>query len=97
MELWIRSQDKKILTKADSLILTNTGDIKSGNDIDAGITLASYCPSYRRALEVLDEIQNALIVAGVSIEECERNNINIENYFAVNKIGNFAVYQMPKE
>lgn len=60
MELWIRSQDKQILTKVDGLILTNTGDIKSGNDIDTGIMLASYCPNYQRALEVLDEIQNIL-------------------------------------
>lgn len=100
LDLWIRSQDKQILTKVDSLILTNTGDIKLGNDIDTGITLASYCPNYQRALEVLDEIQSILNLKDMYKYDRELvlkswENVDEEQVKIVRQ--QMSVYEMPEK
>lgn len=58
MKLWVRSQDKKILTKVNYLEVygSSTDWWIMGNDNDLG----TY-KSKERALEVLDEIQNTII------------------------------------
>ena len=59
MELWIRSQDKRHLIKADYVSIMENNIINvasSGWDYD----VAKY-KSEERALEVLDEIQHKLI------------------------------------
>lgn len=61
MELWIRSQDKRILAKVDNVYLNANYDNKvicyehSGEDADLG-----HYATKERAIEVLDEIQNIL-------------------------------------
>ena len=53
MDLWIKSQDKKLLIKVNHIMRIN-------NRIFAGDTLGEY-DSEERALEVLDEIQKLLV------------------------------------
>ena len=57
MELWIRSQDRQRLIKANGLLISNIGEVYLENE--EMILLGKYTP-YERALEVLDEIQNIL-------------------------------------
>lgn len=88
MELWIRSQDKDILVKVDSLLIDdNNNDIYT--QCWVGVNLETYTlgkyKTKERALEILDEIQEkilrigevSLMVNPLLIEEC--------------------VYEMPKE
>lgn len=53
MDLWIRSQDKKLLIKVNHIMRIN-------NRIFAGDTLGEY-DSEERAIEILDEIQKLLV------------------------------------
>jgi len=88
LELWIRSQDKDILVKVDSLLIDdNNNDIYT--QCWVGVNLETYTlgkyKTKERALEILDEIQEkilrigevSLMVNPLLIEEC--------------------VYEMPKE
>ena len=67
MELWIRSQDRKILKKIDSLYVATYSedagygiyDISSDDIDDCDIPLGFY-KTKERALEILDEIQDIL-------------------------------------
>ena len=82
MELWIRSQDKDILVKVDSLLIDdNNNDIYT--QCWVGVNLETYTlgkyKSKERALEVLDEIQHRLITLS--------DSMNRQLY----------VYEMPKE
>ena len=57
MNLWIRSQDKIVLMKVDTLSLGEKATILGfGNDGNINGKLAKY-KTEERALEVLDEIQ----------------------------------------
>ena len=57
MSLWIRSQDKIVLMKVDTLSLGEKATILGfGNDGNINGKLAKY-KTEERALEVLDEIQ----------------------------------------
>ena len=57
MSLWIRSQDKIVLMKVDTLALDEKATILGfGNDGNINGKLAKY-KTEERALEVLDEIQ----------------------------------------
>ena len=49
-----------------------------------------------RALEVLNEIQDALLIAGSLLEEVKALKIEIESYFAANSKTGVAIYQMPE-
>lgn len=67
MELWIRSQDKKRLTKIEDVYMVEDEDgkdnILSFPKYYIGNTLVGHLGVYKskeRALEVLDEIQNIL-------------------------------------
>ena len=68
MELWIRSQDKKCLIKANIIEYETAAILKGSTDQDSWYhTLGKY-KTKERALEVLDEIQNKI---------CPQDCINI--------------------
>ena len=61
MDLWIRSQDRRILQKTDNIFLNANYDnkrISSYND-DSATELGTY-ETKERAFEVLDEIQETI-------------------------------------
>lgn len=62
MNLWVRSQDKRILQKVDNIFLNANYDNKriSTYDGDDNTTLGEY-KTKERAIEVLDEIQAYLM------------------------------------
>ena len=87
MNLWIRSQDREKITKANSVNISKFQDsITICGSID-GINLFSLA-SYKtkeRALEVLDEIQSLL-----------KEQVNLGVFIIDNKFTS-RVYEMPKE
>lgn len=92
MELWIRQQDKTILQKVDNLLISN-GDNAEGtfsiytNSLPAQNVLGRY-KTKERALEVLDEIQEAKL--GNFHYKCP-SNVKVSNN------EDTIVYQMPAE
>ena len=61
MELWIRSQDKRILQKIDNIYLdANYENKRICNYVDDYKTELGTYETKERAIEVLDEIQNIL-------------------------------------
>ena len=76
MKLWVRSQDKECLTKVEHLYIDNENKIRQ----DCDLILGEY-KSKKRALEVLDEIQDF---------------IKREDY-AGNRYYEGKIYEMPKE
>ena len=81
--MWIRSQDKKTLVKADKLIIGYDKNEKVYEIHNVYDSLGIY-KSKERALEVLDEIQEKII----NFEFGEANECLISNE---------VVYQMPEE
>lgn len=60
MELWVRSQDKRILQKVDNIFLDANYENKRISTYDGeSIELGTY-KTKERAIEVLDEIQNKI-------------------------------------
>ena len=58
MELWVRSQDKRILQKVDNIFLDANYEDKRISTYDGdNVELGTY-KTKERAIEVLDEIQN---------------------------------------
>lgn len=105
MDLWIRSQDKERLIKADKLYVEFNGDVdpmlKPYRIVaDKFIGLGRY-KSKERALEVLDEIQNiiiklsALSITGISNENIAKEYVKIFQEENITSLK--AVYEMPKE
>jgi hypothetical protein len=96
MELWIRSQDKSILTKVDALRLnkyivsfgSNTGEY----DITDNVYLLGRYENEKRALEVLDEIQSAIRNHCVEMQTDGNPERRWEYYYNTS-----IVYEMPKE
>ena len=104
MNLWIRSQDEKVLTICRELCVGGTyGNEIIENDIRS---LGTY-KTKERALEVLDEIQNILkpkyILDTSSIKPdgafYEENGVIFQKYNANAEIKELStfVYEMPKE
>lgn len=60
MNLWIRSQDKRILQKVDNIFLDANYENKRISTYDGDNTELGTYKTKERALEVLDEIQNML-------------------------------------
>ena len=89
MELWIRSQDKRILIKVYNVFLNANYDNKriSTYDGDSNTTLGEY-KTKERALEVLDEIQEAEL--GNFHYKCP-SNVKVSNN------EDTIIYQMPAE
>lgn len=87
MELWIRSQDKKCLTMVNHLYIDDNHHIRQQDDL----ILGTY--ETKRALEILDEIENfkdALTIINLSDK---KNDLIIAT---VEKLNSFT-YKMPKE
>lgn len=107
MELWIRSQDKRILIKVDNVFLNANYDNKriSTYDGDSNTTLGEY-KTKERALEVLDEIEK-LIKPMIIFQNCQVDKSTIEKikeigYCMVNDDARVeqilqAFYQMPEK
>ena len=106
MELWVRSQDKCNLVKVNQISL-NYADNKQ---IIANCTPEPYAnagnyyeflgiyKSKERALEVLDEIQNAITAQfyiSTDYKAALRNIDNTEEM--IDKLNQMIVYEMPKE
>ena len=77
MDLWIRSQDKKLLIKVKHIM-------RISNRIFSGDTLGEY-DSEERALEVLDEIQNLLQPRIIVNKELDAEQENALCYFLSSK------------
>ena len=106
MNLWVRSQDKRILQKVDNIFLDANYEDKRISTYDGdNVELGTY-KTKERALEVLDEIQNILkpiiITTGY---ECElKENIKDKTSFNLDMIPTKTeiqelstfVYQMPE-
>lgn len=101
MDLWIRSQDRKSIVKPIDILLENP--LNSGETGIRGYfsnnsyKMLGYYQTEQRALEVLDEIQNA-ILGILSLEDIEEQKIKQYTGFAcLSKVTNCLVYEMPKE
>lgn len=108
MELWIRSQDKRILQKIDNIYLdANYENKRICNYVDDYKTELGTYKTKERALEVLDEIQNILkpkyILNTSSIKPdgdfYEENGVIFQKYNANAEIEELStfVYQMPED
>lgn len=96
MDLWIRSQDKKCLTMVNHLYIDDSHHIRQQDDL----ILGTY--ETKRALEVLEEIQNILMPKPINFSELTEQ----EKKFAISIMQvepnciektNTYVYEMPKE
>lgn len=105
MDLWIRSQDRMNLVKVNQInvnyqnnkqIIANYIPDFVGTQGEYYEMLGSY-KTKERALEVLDEIQNA-ILGILSLEDIEEQKIKQYTGFAcLSKVTNCLVYEIPKE
>lgn len=85
MELWVRSQDKLLLTKID-YILVNGLDIFNQNQL-----IGTY-KTYERTLEVLDEIQKI-----IKWYQRDMKDVTIGDMKDLKGCFDDYVYEMPKE
>ena len=83
MDLWIRSQDKKLLEKINSFEIVDESTIQAN-----GFPYGTY-KDKERALEVLDEIQEVL-------EQPQKHIEGDYTYYMPND-GSSKIYEMPQE
>ncbi|MBR0471722.1 MAG: hypothetical protein IJI98_03370 [Methanosphaera sp.] len=88
MELWIKSQDREMLTKIDYVYLENSNgrEILGGNHYMVNKFLGLY-PTRERALEVLDEIQTKIATYDYQHKDMKCDYIKYES----------CIFEMPKE
>lgn len=102
MELWVRSQDKRILQKVDNIFLDADYGNKRISTYDEYNTELGTYKTKERALEVLDEIQNILkpqlIIkdSGKIIGSFEDTIIREGATYELKELSTF-VYQMPEK
>ena len=104
MELWIRSQDREVLTKViDVYKQADTNEIWAYSDRCIKNCLGVY-KTKERALEVLDEIQDLLVPKMVVKNEGNTIYGSDGNVYTTNISGatdiqelSTCVYQMPEE
>ncbi len=107
MNLWVRSQDKRILQKVDNIFLDANYEDKRISTYDGdNVELGTY-KTKERALEVLDEIQNilkpkyTLDTSNIKLggDFYEENGVIFQKYNANAKIEELStfVYQMPEK
>ena len=93
MELWIRSQDKRILQKVDNVYLNANYDnrrICTNDSRDYESDLGEY-KTKERAFEVLDEIQK-------NIERIGEDYLLVDEDGTITRQKHYGVvYQMPEE
>lgn len=89
MNLWIRSQDKRILQKVDNIFLDANYENKRISTYDGdSVELGTY-KTKERAIEVLNEIQDELISSDfMPIEKNEE---------VVLTCGSARIYEMPED
>lgn len=96
MKLWIRSQDREILIKIDNVGISNENLVLGNLVSDDNKSVCDYWilgqyKTKRRALEIIDEIQEF-------IEKQGTNEINIDDNGLPNGVRHYGnVYQMPEE
>ena len=105
MNLWVRSQDKRILQKVDNIFLDANYENKRISTYDGdNIELGTY-KTKERAIEVLDEIQGLLqpIIKYEPIVQEEYNPsytykhfVKVDDNIEIKELSTF-VYQMPKD
>ena len=97
MDLWIRSQDRKILVKCNEIALTtDSEDIKTIRgykivgyfDKNTEYEELGFYTNKERALEVLGEIEKKIVLLGLGVA-FNSPMIDVDNPF--------NVYEMPKE
>ena len=90
MELWIRSQNRKMLTKIDYLYLEpNEGrEILGGNHYMINRTLGTYVTK-ERALEILEDIQKIIQPRGIIKQDKKGIELTMSDFP--------YVYKMPIE
>ena len=86
MELWIRSQDKGVLTKANNLIVfsnnTNNTSFSIKNFEQDDSTNLGFYKTKERALEVLDEIQRLLMPAYLISNISKEDGLKLQDHIA---------------
>ena len=89
MNLWVRSQDKRILQKVDNIFLDANYENKRISTYDGdSVELGTY-KTKERAIEILDEIQDELISSDfMPIEKNEE---------VVLTCGSARIYEMPED
>ena len=105
MELWIRSQDKRILQKVDNIFLDANYENKRISTYDGdNIELGTY-KTKERAIEILDEIQSLLqpTIEYKPIVQEEYNPsytykhfVKVDDNIEIKELSTF-VYQMPED
>ena len=96
MNLWIRSQNKEVLIPNPKLSLGKIENEYWIVDLCDDTVLGEY-KTKQRTLEVLDEIQNA-ILGIICLEDIEEQKIKKYTGNAIlSKKSNNIVYEMPKE
>ena len=94
--MWIRTQDKETLVKADKLYIdknNNKYTINFDSCTDRWYILGTY-KSKERAIEVLDEIQERISPKF----NYEGNNEEVDVFIKTQMLNSMiAVYQMPEE
>ena len=93
MELWIRSQDKRTLLKANRIDVDDTDIICWDNDYRCSETYMGKYKTQKRALEVLDEIQKKLRPSFYIYESNEYDKPKT----ITNTTPSLMIYEMPKE
>ena len=97
MDLWIRSQDRRILQKTDNIFLNANYDnkrISSYNYNDDSETELGTYETEERALEILNEIQETICLDEFNYEN-EEKTVYQDCYRYKSNI--IAVYEMSKE
>ena len=95
MELWIRSQDRKRLTKVEDIYM-----VEDENNFTSyiGNNIVGHLGEYKkvgRALEVLDEIQKLLTPNFKVNGLYQEMDLMIKAYLTHTQYG--VIYEMPKE
>lgn len=99
MNLWIRSQDKRILQKVDNIFLDANYENKRISTYDGdNIELGTY-ETKERALEILDEIEERIMLINtINIAKDTDSLIACKIALTEEKIKGLSYpYQMPKE
>ena len=100
MELWIRSQKRDNLIKVDWLKMEEIPDGYGYKEYYIYYKNERLLGSYKtkeRALEVLDEIQRAILCTGLSYEELAYRDEEYTGRFSTNSKSCVAIYEMPEE
>ena len=98
MELWVRSQNKKFLSKVKCFEILEDPNNKNGIGIWNEIDHLGWYKNEKRALEVLDEIQCLIINTGKATPETfEDLRTKVKGKWCINGNSNTAIYEMPEE